>query len=179
MIRKFDLELQEDIKSGRERQVRMNKRDKIDIDAIVKSVRHSWQWNDELEGWKERRNLQKERYPCPCTARCYLVCVFASQPVYACPTDPSSTVERPRNYPCPCWPMLSLGLLFCSRFAKNLAWRAYGFYLMYAVISFTVVLLIVQFISPKHPAPTDWPDWTIQFVLGQLESLGTLELDAL
>ena len=34
-IRKFDVALQEDIKGGRERQKKMNIRDKIDIDAIV------------------------------------------------------------------------------------------------------------------------------------------------
>ncbi len=66
-----------------------------------------------------------------------------------------------------------------GRFSKNLAWRAYGFYFMYALISFVVVLLIVGLISPKHPAPADWPEWTIQYVLGQLESLQTMEFDAL
>lgn len=124
VIRSFDVELQEDIKSGRERQQRMNKRDKIDVDAIVKSVRHSWQWNDELEGWKERKNLQKER------------------------------------------------------FAKNIKMRAYGFYFMYAFVAFLVILLIVGFISPKQPAAAVWPEWTIEYVLGQLESLQTMEFEA-
>ena len=73
MIRKFDLELAADLAGGRERQKRMNKRDKIDIDAIVKSVRHSWQWNDELEGWKERRNMQKERCGGVCQGHCCMV----------------------------------------------------------------------------------------------------------
>jgi hypothetical protein len=57
--------------------------------------------------------------------------------------------------------------------------RAYGFYLMYVVVAFLVIFLIVGFISPKHPQPANWPEWTLNYVLEQLESLQTLELDAL
>ncbi len=57
--------------------------------------------------------------------------------------------------------------------------RAYGFYLMYVVVAFLVIFLIVGFISPKHPQPANWPEWTLNYVLEQLESLQTRELDAL
>ena len=65
-------------------------------------------------------------------------------------------------------------LLMGGRFNKNLIWRAFGFYIMYLIVSFGVVALIVGVISPKHPAPANWPDWTIQYVLGQLESLQSM-----
>jgi hypothetical protein len=221
VIRSFDVELQEDIKSGRERQQRMNKRDKIDVDAIVvrmpcavsfrpspslspfspagvrrallflapevplpamhlhvpcpgcpqKSVRHSWQWNDELEGWKERKNLQKERW---------VLC-----PPHQEPLPHTTHTSHMLRCMCRLWCLggCICGPLFCTahvpRFAKNIKMRAYGFYSMYAFVAFLVILLIVGFISPKQPAAAVWPEWTIQYVLGQLESLQTMEFEAL
>jgi hypothetical protein len=44
---------------------------------------------------------------------------------------------------------------------------------------FLMVFLIVGVISPKHPQATPYPEWTLDYVLWQLESIASFEWDAL
>jgi hypothetical protein len=76
VVKAFDDDLKADLAAGRERQAKMNKRDGIDLKKITSDVRHSWQWNDELSGWKERKELQKKRcVPCAVCSAGVSVCV--------------------------------------------------------------------------------------------------------
>ena len=75
-VQKFDGQLKLELAAGREWQKRINKRDGFDLEARIKSVRHTWQWNDELLGWMERASGAKKLCVAVCEARWCMVGVL-------------------------------------------------------------------------------------------------------
>ena len=67
----FDTQLGEELNAGRRWQERLNKRENFDLKARIADVRHSWRWNDELNGWQERTAEQKTVWLSSLTARAY------------------------------------------------------------------------------------------------------------
>lgn len=62
-------------------QKKLNIRDGIDHAKNRALVRHSWQWNEELNGWRERRLKQKSRFE-PVHLLWIISC--ADEPLYGC-----------------------------------------------------------------------------------------------
>lgn len=70
-VKLFDEQLGAELNAGRRWQERINKREGFDLKARIANVRHSWQWNDELNGWQERASEQKSVWLSSLTARAY------------------------------------------------------------------------------------------------------------
>jgi hypothetical protein len=62
LIRRFDMELKADIQEGERWQKKLDEKDGIDRKKNIQQVRHSWQWNEELKGWRERKAKAKQRF---------------------------------------------------------------------------------------------------------------------
>jgi hypothetical protein len=56
------MELKADIQEGEKWQKKLDEKDGIDRKKNIQQVRHSWQWNEELKGWRERKAKAKERF---------------------------------------------------------------------------------------------------------------------
>lgn len=61
-MEKFNKQLGAELSAGKRWQARLNEREGFDLDKMIKEVRHTWQWNDELLGWMERASKQSSLY---------------------------------------------------------------------------------------------------------------------